>query len=69
MKELFQVLQPYELVFITYIVIYGIPFGIKNTILRLYCICSLHTFKQADRGKVFDGIFWFCLLVEILLNF
>jgi ABC-type antimicrobial peptide transport system permease subunit len=68
MKELFDVLAPYEIVFLAYALIYGVPLGFQNTFKRISILFSGKILVQSDMGKFLDGVFWFSLIVLFVLN-
>jgi hypothetical protein len=67
MNELIALVKPYELLFIAYAIIYGLPFGIGNTVKRVVTWVSDKTLVQSDLGKIGDGMFWFSLIVLTLI--
>jgi hypothetical protein len=68
MVELFIALKPFELVFLAFVIIWGIPCGFGNTYVRFVCFLTDRTFNQSDLGKICDGVFYFSLIVLGILN-
>lgn len=68
MEEFFAVLAPFEVLFLAYAIIYGVPFGFANTLRRFGTLFTGKVIRQSDLGKLCDGVFWFTLLVLFVLN-
>jgi len=66
--QLFQVFEPYSVVFLSYVIIYGGVFGVRNTYLRIVSILKQRKLKQSDFGKLLDGIWYFCFLVLYVIG-
>ena len=66
--ELFEAVRPFELLFLAYVIIYGIPFGFRNIVLRFSTFFTGKIVDQNDVGKLGDGAFVFSFIVLIVLN-
>ena len=69
MIELFAVLAPFQLAFLSFIIIYGCFFGVGNILLRIKLFFTGRKMLQSDLGKLLDGVFIFSIIVLIILNF
>ena len=68
LNEAMEILGRYELLFLIHVIIYGIGFGVRNTLIRIWSIFSTRYMIQNGWGKLFDACFYFSLGTLVLLE-
>ncbi len=51
-------LEVYQVFLVSYLVSYGLMFGVRNTYLRVYSLFNVGDYRQGDKGKLLDMVWY-----------
>ncbi len=62
-----KLLADFQILFVIYIIIYGISFGVRNTWIRLKSFLIIEDYHQNDLGKILDAVFIFSIVLLFII--